>query len=80
LLVLFNDTKSIWNNDRHCTQMTGNQHFCCSSNKNARKCKQENCLPTIPSRWLFANTWDCIRCKTAKRGGVNDQGQNKVIQ
>jgi hypothetical protein len=31
--LFFHDTKSILHNDRHFTEMKGNQHSCCASNK-----------------------------------------------
>jgi hypothetical protein len=39
---------------------------CCSPNEIERKYKQENWLPTVVSRPLFANTCDCISCKITK--------------
>jgi hypothetical protein len=50
-------------------EMTGYQHPCCSYNKIASKCKQESWLPSM----CCAYKWDCIRCKIAKRGDVNNQ-------
>jgi hypothetical protein len=53
-------------------EMTGYQHPCCSYNKIASKCKKVD-YPAFLLPPLFRNTWDCIRCKIAKRGDVNNQ-------
>jgi hypothetical protein len=53
----FGNTKSILHNDRHYPRnKRGNQHYCCSSNKTARKCKQKIDYPAPSSCRLFAKT------------------------
>jgi hypothetical protein len=79
-VLLFNDTKSIFHHERYCQEMTGNQLNCHFTQQNWLKMngKKVDYLP-FPLPPLFWNTWDCIRCKIAKRGDVNDQRNNKKI-
>jgi hypothetical protein len=69
--LFFYDTKSIFHHDRHYTGNARSSTFLPFTQQNRPKMQGTKVVyPPFLLAPLFQNTWDCIRCKTTKRGGV----------